>query len=92
MSTLPVPSAPALPPPGGDVLRLRGPADLLAALPHLLGFHPRDSAVAVELLAPAGPGAGERLGRVARVEHPAAAAGAPAAAAGLASWWAPGAP
>lgn len=36
-------------------LRLRGPADLLVALPYLLGFHPRDSLVLVGTGSPGDP-------------------------------------
>ncbi|WP_066589026.1 DUF4192 domain-containing protein [Cellulomonas timonensis] len=44
-------------------LRVREPRELLAYLPHQLGFHPHDSAVAVSLRAPRG-----RIGLVARVD------------------------
>ncbi|HET6211748.1 MAG TPA: DUF4192 family protein, partial [Micromonosporaceae bacterium] len=33
--------------PAGPPLRLRGPADLLAAVPHLLGFRPDESLVVI---------------------------------------------
>jgi hypothetical protein len=46
-----------------DVLRLAEPRELLALVPHLLGFHPHDSAVVVSLR-----GARGRLGVVARVD------------------------
>jgi hypothetical protein len=39
----------------GLTLRLRGPADLLVALPYLLGFHPRDSLVLVGTGSPRDP-------------------------------------
>jgi len=45
------------------VLRLGEPRELLALVPHLLGFQPRDSAVAVSLRGPRG-----RVGLVARVD------------------------
>ncbi|UZN01654.1 DUF4192 domain-containing protein [Cellulomonas sp. S1-8] len=45
------------------VLRLGEPRELLALVPHLLGFHPQDSAVAVSLRGPRG-----RVGLVARVD------------------------
>jgi len=45
------------------VLRLGEPRELLALVPHLLGFRPRDSAVAVSLCGPRG-----RVGLVARVD------------------------
>lgn len=44
-------------------IRLRGPADILAVLPYQLGFHPRDSIVAVVLH-------GQRLGMIARLDLP----------------------
>ncbi|SFK02169.1 DUF4192 domain-containing protein [Cellulomonas sp. KH9] len=47
------------------VLRLHEPRELLALVPHLLGFQPRDSAVAVSLR-----GARGRVGLVARVDLP----------------------
>ena len=46
-----------------SLLRLSEPRELLALVPHLLGFHPDDSAVAVSLRAPRG-----RVGLVARVD------------------------
>ncbi|ADG74954.1 conserved hypothetical protein [Cellulomonas flavigena DSM 20109] len=45
------------------LLRLSEPRELLALVPHLLGFQPRDSAVAVSLRGPRG-----RVGLVARVD------------------------
>lgn len=45
------------------LLRLGEPRELLALVPHLLGFQPRDSAVAVSLRGPRG-----RVGLVARVD------------------------
>ena len=45
------------------VLRLDEPSELLALVPHLLGFQPRDSAVAVSLRGPRA-----RVGLVARVD------------------------
>ncbi|MBO0920956.1 DUF4192 domain-containing protein [Cellulomonas sp. zg-ZUI222] len=47
------------------VLRIHEPRELLALVPHLLGFQPRDSAVAVSLR-----GARGRVGLVARVDLP----------------------
>lgn len=44
-------------------VRLADPAELIAALPHLLGFHPRDSLVVVAL-------AGRRLGLTLRADLP----------------------
>lgn len=46
-----------------SLLRLSEPRELLALVPHLLGFHPDDSVVAVSLRAPRG-----RVGLVARVD------------------------
>ncbi|MFI2751905.1 DUF4192 domain-containing protein [Cellulomonas sp. P22] len=46
-------------------LRVDEPRELLAYLPHQLGFHPHESAVAVSLRAPRG-----RVGLVARVDLP----------------------
>ena len=43
-----------------QTLRLTGPADLLVAVPYLLGFHPRESPVLVVL-------AGRRLIATARI-------------------------
>lgn len=48
-------------------LRIREPADLIVALPYLLGFHPRDSLV---LVATGGP-SGRRVGLTVRVDLPA---------------------
>ncbi|MFI9274768.1 DUF4192 domain-containing protein [Kitasatospora sp. NPDC052896] len=39
-------------PPGGPPVRMRGPADMAAMLPYLLGFYPDDSIVAVGLQGP----------------------------------------
>lgn len=47
------------------VVRLRSPADVLTAVPYLLGFHPTDSLVAIALTAPR-----RRIGFVARVDLP----------------------
>lgn len=47
------------------LLRLAEPRELLALVPHLLGFQPRSSAVAVSLRGPRG-----RVGLVARVDLP----------------------
>lgn len=49
-----------------DPLRIREPAELVAALPYLLGFHPRESLV---LVATGGP-SGRRLGLTLRVDLP----------------------
>ncbi len=51
---------------GHPYLRVRTPADLVAAVPYLLGFHPRDSVV---LLGTRGPGP-RRLAFTARVDLP----------------------
>jgi uncharacterized protein DUF4192 len=50
-------------------VRLSDPGDLAAALPHLIGFRPRESLVAVSLRGPRGL----RLGLTARVDLPPAA-------------------
>jgi hypothetical protein len=50
-------------------VRLSEPGDIAAALPHLLGFRPRESLVAVSLRG----STGRRLGLTARVDLPAAA-------------------
>ncbi|MEZ0493583.1 DUF4192 family protein [Kineococcus sp. TBRC 1896] len=65
------PTPPGAPPP----LPVSGPAELLAVLPHLLGFHPADSVLLVELSAPDG-GTGRRSpGLLVRADLPAAADG-----------------
>ena len=51
-----LPSPAALPP--AAVLRMRDPGELLAALPYLLGFHPRDSLVVLAF----GGRSGRRVG------------------------------
>lgn len=53
-------------------LRLRSPADLLAAVPHLVGFRPAESLVLAAVV-PAGDGRGRRLGAVLRTDLPAPA-------------------
>lgn len=60
------PAAPPPAPPPAPVLRMRDPGELLAALPYLLGFHPRDSLV---VLAFAGR-SGRRVGLTQRVDLP----------------------
>src|SRR4051812_34821336 len=55
--------------PAGDALRLRQPADVLGAIPFLLGYHPEDSLVALGL-------SGRRYAFAARTDLP--ALGAPA--------------
>ena len=55
----------ALPP--AAVLRMRDPGELLAALPYLIGFHPRDSLVVVVFGGPSG----RRVGLTQRVDLPA---------------------
>src|SRR4051794_1280311 len=35
-----------------DVVRISAPADIVAAVPHLLGFHPAESLVAIGLRGP----------------------------------------
>src|SRR4051794_16367268 len=47
-------------------VRLSGPGDVAAALPHLIGFHPRESLVAVSLRG----ATGFRIGLTARVDLP----------------------
>src|SRR3954447_23007966 len=47
--------APATPP-TTPVTRLRNPGELLAALPYLIGFHPRDSLLFIPLRGSSGPG------------------------------------
>jgi len=54
----------ALPP--APVLRMRDPGELLAALPYLLGFHPRDSLVVLAF----GGRSGRRVGLTQRVDLP----------------------
>jgi hypothetical protein len=54
----------ALPP--AAVLRMRDPGELLAALPYLLGFHPRDSLVVLAF----GGRSGRRVGLTQRVDLP----------------------
>lgn len=57
-------AAPAVPIQASEeVVRAAGPGDLVAYVPHALGFHPRDSVVLVSVRAPRG-----RLGLVARVD------------------------
>lgn len=51
-------------------LRLRDPADLLAAVPHLIGFRPADSLVLAAVV-PARRGGGRELGAVLRTDLPA---------------------
>ncbi|MGI4894938.1 MAG: DUF4192 family protein [Janthinobacterium lividum] len=50
------------------LLRLRGPADLIAILPYRIGFHPAQSIVLVELTPPTPGGPGTRLGAVVRTD------------------------
>jgi hypothetical protein len=57
-------TSPALPP--APVLRMRDPGELLAALPYLIGFHPRDSLVVVVF----GGRSGRRVGLTQRVDLP----------------------
>ncbi len=52
-------------PPPGRLLRLRTPADVVEAVPYLLGFHPRNSLVALSLR-----GLRQRLGLVLRCDLP----------------------
>jgi hypothetical protein len=52
--------------PPAPVLRMRDPGELLAALPYLIGFHPRDSLVVVAL----GGRSGRRVGLTQRVDLP----------------------
>ena len=54
------------PPDAGPAVRLRGGADLITALPVLLGFHPRDSLVLVAI----GGRSGRRVGLTVRVDLP----------------------
>ncbi|HEX8520300.1 MAG TPA: DUF4192 family protein, partial [Pseudonocardia sp.] len=65
------PSRPASPsssgvPASGPVVRLRDPGELLAGVPFLLGFHPRESLVLLAL----GGSSGRRVGLVQRVDLP----------------------
>lgn len=57
-------SATVHPDPRADVVRVSTPQELLAFIPHALGFHPTDSAVLVSIRAQRG-----RLGLVARVDR-----------------------
>jgi hypothetical protein len=50
-------------------VRVRDPGELLAALPYLLGFHPRDSLVVIAFDGPSG----RRVGLTQRVDLPAPA-------------------
>jgi Domain of unknown function (DUF4192) len=52
--------------PATPVLRMRDPGELLAALPYLIGFHPRDSLVVVAFDGPSG----RRVGLTQRVDLP----------------------
>ncbi len=56
----------AVEPPDRSVLRVRDPGELVAAVPVLLGFHPRDSLVLVAT----GGSSGRRLGLTVRVDLP----------------------
>lgn len=58
-------------------LSLTNPTDLIAAIPYLIGFHPRDSLVVVAV---AQRGRGQTVRCSARCDLPAAASGAPAVA------------
>ncbi|MDT7579931.1 MAG: hypothetical protein QOK35_1195 [Pseudonocardiales bacterium] len=58
-------STPAALPPA-PVLRMRDPGELLAALPYLLGFHPRESLVVLAF----GGRSGRRVGLTQRVDLP----------------------
>ncbi|MBN9098981.1 MAG: DUF4192 domain-containing protein [Pseudonocardia sp.] len=57
---------PPIDPPQVDPLRIGEPAELVAALPYLLGFHPRESLVLVAT----GGSSGRRLGLTVRVDLP----------------------
>jgi uncharacterized protein DUF4192 len=57
-------SSAALPP--APVVRMRDPAELLAAVPFLIGFHPRDSLVVLVFEGPSG----RRVGLTQRVDLP----------------------
>src|SRR4051794_16356095 len=59
--------APATPP-TTPVTRLRNPGELLAALPYLIGFHPRDSLLFIAF----GGSSGRRIELTQRVDLPAA--------------------
>ena len=63
--------APATPP-AAPVARLRNPGELLAALPYLIGFHPRDSLLFVAF----GGSSGRRIQLTQRVDLPRADDGA----------------
>ena len=52
--------------PAAPVLRMRDPGELCAALPYLIGFHPRDSLVVVAFGGPSG----RRVGLTQRVDLP----------------------
>lgn len=70
MTTLPPASDnPDAPRPAGapPVARLGGPGDIAAAVPWILGFHPRESLVLVSLKPPVGAG-GPRVGLVLRLD------------------------
>jgi Domain of unknown function (DUF4192) len=58
-------STPAALPPA-PVVRMRDPGELIAALPFLIGFHPRDSLLVVAF----GGASGRRLGLIQRVDLP----------------------
>ena len=62
---LPASPAPATPP-TAPVTRLRNPGELLAALPYLIGFHPRDSLLFVAF----GGSSGRRIELTQRVDLP----------------------
>jgi hypothetical protein len=67
MATPDIPrSAASLFPPSGAAARVREPGELVAAVPVLLGFHPRESLVLVAT----GGGSGRRLGLTLRVDLP----------------------
>jgi hypothetical protein len=67
MATPDIPrSASPLPSPSGPPVRVREPGELVAAVPVLLGFHPRESLVLVAT----GGGSGRRLGLTLRVDLP----------------------
>ncbi|MCV2488116.1 DUF4192 domain-containing protein, partial [Geodermatophilus sp. YIM 151500] len=69
-SPRPRPRGRAAPPDETYRVRLREPGDLAAALPHLLGFQPRESVVAVGLTGPTT----DRVGLTVRVDIPPPAA------------------
>ena len=62
------PRSPAALPPA-PVVRMRDPGELIAALPYLIGFHPRDSLVVLTFGGPSG----RRLGLTQRIDLPPAA-------------------